>query len=76
MAQADPDHGEDGAHLRLLGERLVLPEDGKDQDLGDHRDTIADNHVGEGLGQRRLCFTNRPIAGASFPPNKPVPRPP
>src|SRR5690606_29347364 len=48
----DAHHGEDSAHLQVLRERRVQPEDGEDEDLGHYRDPVADDHVGDRLNQR------------------------
>jgi len=48
----DAHHGEHSAHLQVLRQRRVQPEDRKDQDLRYDRDAVADKHIGDGLGKR------------------------
>jgi hypothetical protein len=48
----DADGREQRAHFQVLRQRRVQPEHREDQDLRDHRDTVADGDIGDGLDER------------------------
>ena len=43
VGSRDADQGEHRAHLQVLGQRRVQPEDREDQDLRDDRDAVAED---------------------------------
>jgi transposase len=65
----DADPCEQRAHLQVLRQRRVQAEDREDQDLGDHGNAVADDHVCDGFDERhgaRLLHVATSSTGQQF----------